>query len=74
MKICAIMLSTGQDGTKRGSFPRLTPERTVAKPVLDLVWTRLPHNLRYYRETCPTTGRDPATIKLKQKEIYAPKS
>jgi len=31
--------------TKRGSLPRLTPARAVAKLVFDLDWPRLPHNL-----------------------------
>ena len=45
MKICAIMFATGQDGHKTRRFPRLTPERAVAKIVFDLNWPRFPHNL-----------------------------
>jgi hypothetical protein len=45
MKICAVIPSTGQDGYKKSKLSEVNPGRAVAKPVFDLYWTRLPHNL-----------------------------
>lgn len=45
MKFCVIMPSTRQHGYKKRELSEVNLERAVTRPVLNLDWTRLRHNL-----------------------------
>jgi len=64
--------------TKRGSFPRLTPERPVAKPVFGLDWTRLPHYLGLNGQNVPNDNgcfvdRFPPSLRIIKSKPFFPK-